>query len=150
MVTIETDVSSTILVRELLRQQSEAARLCRRAAAQVADPLARDVVLAFAGIHARDRDTLHEMVDTNGRGSPGHDSDGEARELRELAVARRRGGDAGVLAALERLEDDMIGAYEHALAASDLPSSLEPVLAGTLKELRHRRERLHAALRLAA
>jgi uncharacterized protein (TIGR02284 family) len=150
MVTIATDVSSAILVRELLHQQAEAARFCRRAAARVADPMARDVVLACAGIHARDRDMLREMVDTEGRSAPEHGSDGETRRLGELASARPRGGDADVLAAVERLEDDVIDAYQRALAASVLPTSLEPVLAGTLDELRHRRERLHAALRLAA
>jgi hypothetical protein len=147
---IGTELSLATLVEDFLHQQVEASDVCRRAASWLADPLARDVVVAFAGIHDRDLSQLRKLAGACGAHPPERGTDHEAQTLGQLELAHARDGDAAVLAAVARVEDAVIEAYERVLANTALPESLAPLFANALDELRRRRERLTAALRLAA
>jgi uncharacterized protein (TIGR02284 family) len=147
---IGTELSLATAVEDFLHQQVEAADVCHRAAAWLTDPLARDVVTAFAGIHDRDLEHLRALAESCGAHPPERGTDREAQTLGQLELAHARDGDGAVLAAVARVEDAVIDAYERVLANTVLPESLEPLFANALEELRRRRERLNAALRLAA
>lgn len=150
MTMIGTELSLATLVEDFLHQQVEAADVCHRAAGWLADPLARDVVVAFAGIHDRDLAQLRKLAGGCGAHPPERGTDHEAQTLGQLQLAHARDGDAAVLSAVARVEDEVIEAYERVLTNTALPESLAPLFANALDELRRRRERLTAALRIAA
>jgi uncharacterized protein (TIGR02284 family) len=147
---IGTELSLATLIEDFLQQQVDASDVCHRAARWLADPLARDVVVAFAGIHDRDLEQLRRAAGNCGAHPPEGGGEHAAQRLGQLHLAHQSDGDAAVLMAVARVEDEVIEAYERALANTALPLSLEPLFANALEELRRRRERLNAALRLAA
>ncbi len=147
---IGTELSLSTLVEDFLQQQVEACDVCRRAAGWLEDPLARDVVVAFAGIHDRDLIQLRKLAGECGAHPPDRGTGRAAQTLGQLQLAHGSDGDAALLAAVARLEDDVIEAYERVLTNTALPATLVPLFSDALDELRRRRERLGAALRLAA
>ena len=147
---IGTELSLSTLVEDFLHQQVEACDICRRAAGWLDDPLARDVVVAFAGIHDRDLIQLRKLAGDCGAHLPERGTAREAQTLGQLRLAHNSDGDAALLAAVARVEDDVIQGYERVLNNTALPDNLVPLFEDALDELRRRRERLTAALRLAA
>ena len=147
---IGTELSLATLVEDFLEQQVEAADVCHRAKAWLADPLARDIVVALAGIHDRDVARLRKLAHACGAQPPEHGTNRGAQILGRLQLAHRLDGDGAVLAAVVRVEDEVIEAYERALKNTVLPENMAPLFASAVEELRRRRERLNGALRLAA
>jgi hypothetical protein len=138
------------LVEDFLRQQVEACDVCRRAAGWLDEPLARDVVVALAGIHDRDVVQLRKLAGECGAHLPEHGGDHAARTLGHLELAHAREGNAALLAVVAAVEDDVIAGYERVLANTTLPDDLRPLFEDALDELRRRGERLSAARRIAA
>jgi hypothetical protein len=138
------------LVEDFLRQEVEAYDVCRRAAGWVGDPLARDVVVAFAGIHDRDADRLRKLADVCGAHPPDGGGDHAAQTLGQLELAHARAGDGPLLEVVAQVESDVAAGYERVLANTTLPEDLRPLFEDALEELRRRGERLSASRRLAA
>ncbi|NBB69623.1 MAG: hypothetical protein GVY33_04755 [Alphaproteobacteria bacterium] len=139
------------LVEDFLRQEVEACDVCRRAAGWLDDPLARDVVVAFAGIHDRDVVQLRQLAGVCGAHPPdGGGGDHTARTLGHLELAHAREGDGALLEVVAQLETEVLAGYERVLANTTLPEDLRPLFEEVRDELRRRGERLSAARRIAA
>jgi uncharacterized protein (TIGR02284 family) len=147
---IGTELAMSTLVEDFLHEQVEAACACRQAASWLADPGARDVVAALAGIHERDLARLRGMGRSYGAHPPERGTDHEAQTFGHLKLAHDHDGDGAILEAIARVEDEVVQAYERALKSTILPDALEPAFVQALAELRRRRERLDAAMRLVA
>jgi len=145
-----TEPTLSTLVEDFLRQEVEACDVCRRAAGWLDDPLARDVVVAFAGIHDRDAVELRKLAGVCGAHPPDGGGDHAARTLGHLELAHAREGDGALLEVVAELENEVATGYERVLANTTLPENLRPLFEEVLDELRRRGERLNAARRIAA
>lgn len=129
------------------RELARAATLCREAARLLETRPAAEVVNALAGIHERDLAHLRRLARRLGLDAPtatrAHDA------LDELDRARRRAGDAGVLAVVREVEVTGTRAYERLRDDPALPGEVRTSARSALDELHRRWRRLEDAARVA-